>query len=354
MSRPSAVLGLCLALCSACSLASEGTGGVDEALDDSGATFSDSTSTLDDSTTPIDTGEEPDSAPLSETSAPDTSTPPPDTKPPPSDTTPPPDTAPPIDMGPVCSEATCGALPAGAKRIALADPGTACPPGFKGTDLVEIKEGDACTCNCTLTSPTCPGTGEMKTYYSSGSSCGTTGTSLYPGGSGTCTNLAGGGSLSNYFKATAPGPLGGGCPPSLKTDTSAVSRPRRVCEPLTGCAGDICKSPYVECVEGVACGGAFPNARTIVSALSATCPSCTCGFSPGTCSGSVTFYDNGSCSGTSVTLAVNNTCVAVGSSPSISSYKYTTSAVSGASCTPSYTTARGTLNPVAARNLCCR
>src|SRR5205085_10975704 len=121
--------------------------------------------------------------------------------------------------------------PAAAKRIAIVDRTTACPTGFKQTDVLEVKPGDVCGCSCGMTVPTCPGAGEVKTFYSNMSTtCGTTGVSFYPTGAGTCTNFTGGVGLGNYFKATPLNPPTGGFCSAMPTvaDKASMSNPRRL------------------------------------------------------------------------------------------------------------------------------
>ncbi len=259
--------------------------------------------------------------------------------------------------GSTCSVTACGALPAGAKRVALVDRTVACPPGFTATDVVEARDGNGCTCGCALsTSPTCPGAGAIATKYGTTAACGSTGATITSTASGTCTSLGFSGSLSSFFQATAPAPVGGACTASPTSDKAAVTRPRRLCEPgPTACAGDMCKTPFTECIEVTgACPATFPNVRTVGTDVILTCPACTCGTSA-TCTGKLTFYGNAGCGGGGTTLAVNGTCVSVPSSAdSVSSFKYAPDAPTGASCTKSFDAAPGTRTFVGQRNLCCR
>jgi hypothetical protein len=266
----------------------------------------------------------------------------------------PPDTTLPPDTADACVESACGALPSGAKRMALVDRTVACPAGFTSTDVVEAKPGDACACSAALTSPTCPGKGSIATWYSGGAGCGSSGTTITSSGTGACMGL--GGTLSNYFKATPPGPTGGGCPTTVTPDKTVVSSAKRLCE-ATACAGAICgTSPFLECVEGGgACGGAFPNAHTIGTDLSVTCPACSSALTSGTCTGTLDFYTGSGCTGTMTAYPVDGTCVAVTGSKSVATFTYTPSAVTGASCgAPTYTKAPGTPVFTGTRNLCCR
>lgn len=347
-----------------CSLPTGGTSPDDIDLEDTDTVIGDSGNVVEDSTMPDTTSEDT----TSEDMTIDDSTPPPDsadTSPPSDtdDTMPPPDTAAPPDTGPTCSEAACGALPAGARRIALVDRTTACPTGFKQTDILEMKAGDACGCTCGLTKPTCPTNGTVNTYYSEvTSTCVWTGTSLDPDGPG-CHGLGGGGGggvdLGNYFKATPLPPSGGSCAAAPTTaDKAALSNPRRICEPMTGCAGDICggATGFTECVEGLAtCGGAFPNARVVGTDVAVTCPACNCTLNAGKCAGTITFYGMSGCAGSGFDLAADDTCVAVpNTAPStVSSFKYRATST-GAGCTQSFTTSPGTRTITGERRLCCR
>jgi hypothetical protein len=269
-----------------------------------------------------------------------------------------PDTAP-TDTAPVCDTTACGALPmATVKRVALVDRGVACPAGFTSTDVVEGTAGDGCACACTLGAPACPGAGAIPTFYSADTSCGTTGTSINSVGSGTCSTVGGGGgSLSTYFKATAPAATGGSCVAVPTNNPSAVARQRKLCEPNSGtCVAPICGSPYLECIEVAGtCPAQFPNRQTIGTSVSVTgCPACTCTLTRGSCTGNISFYGT-SCTGTPTTLPVDGTCALVpAGSGTIFSFKYTPNAVTGASCAPSYPTAPGTRTFAGQRNLCCK
>lgn len=364
--RARRVAPLLAALASACSLDAVGTA-VDDPLGETGvqpdadvsdvsvdATIAEDTRGEDaaDADGPGDDGSIPDTW-SPDTLVPDTGTP--DTLVPDTGT---PDTGTPDTGAPdACSLAACGAAPSGAKRVALVDRTIACPPGFTTTDVLEAKAGDGCGCSCSVSSsPTCPGAGVIPTKYGTTSACASTGATLTSAGSGTCSSLGFSGTLSAWFSATAPGPVGGACASTPTTDKNAVSRPRRLCEPTLGaCAGDTCKTPFTECIEiAGACPAAFPNARTVGTDVIVTCPACTCSVSA-SCKGEVTLYGNGGCGGSGTTLAVDGTCVSVPSSAgSVSTFKYTPDPPGAVACAASYTTAPGTRTFVSQRNLCCR
>lgn len=268
---------------------------------------------------------------------------------------------PPVDVGPdvpTCDESACGVLPGGAKRLGLVDRGVACPPGYTSSDVVEeLAGGNGCTCSCALDAPTCPGAGAVKTGYGGSSTCGTTGATLTSAGAGACTALGFTGNLDNYFTATAVGVTGGACTANPVTVKSAVSQPKRLCEPGPGaCGGSVCASPFAECVEVAgACPAAYPNAHTVGSDVAVACPACTCTLSRGACSGTVDFFGGAGCTGGKITLAVNGLCVPVpAGAGSITAFQYNPSAATGASCGPSFSSAPGTRTVAGQRSLCCR
>lgn len=292
----------------------------------------------------------------SDTTPPPDTTPSPDTTPTP-DTTPLPDTLDTAPETPLCDVTACASPPSGAKRMALVDRATACPSGFKSSDVVETKSGDACTCSCGMTSPTCPGNGDIATSYSSDASCGTTGATLHSSGSGACNSLGGGGSFGgSHFGATALGPTGGSCSAKPAKDVAAITKPMRLCELQTGCMGDVCGAPFDECVEtSGACPSGYGAPHQIGASLDVTCPACDCTLASGTCSGTIDFFSNGSCGGTKTTFAVDGSCPSVpGGTGTLWSFKYTPNPVSGASCGPSFTSDPGTPSLGGTRTLCCR
>jgi len=253
-----------------------------------------------------------------------------------------------------CTEASCGTMPAGAKRVALIDRAFACPPGFKATDVLEGTGGNGCTCSCGLTGGgTCPATGALTTAYGDSGSCPTPGATLYPAGSGTCTALGFSGALHTSFKATPPAPYGGSCAPTPTTDKSAVTRPRRLCEPLAGtCAGPICGSSFTECIEYAgACPSAFPNARPVGTDAVVTCPACICSVST-TCSGTISFFSGNGCGGSATKLTVDGTCVS-SATDTVGSYQYVPDPAKSV-CKPSFSAAAGTRTLIGQKNLCCR
>jgi len=288
----------------------------------------------------------------------DTATPTEDGTPPP-DSTPPPDTAPPLDTAPPCDESTCGALPAGAKRVALVDRSVACPAGFDSTDIVEETGGNGCGCSCSVTgAPICPGAGAVSSSRGD-VACDTTGPTFYSVGSSVCSGFGTMYSMPTYYSMRPPAAIGGSCGAAPTMDSAAVSRPRRICEPRAGtCASPICASPFVECIEiAGSCPSAFPNARRIGSIATVTCPACTCTMSAVGCTGTLTLYD-ADCAGTRVaSLRADGSCVlaptgSIGTT--YSHFKYAPNPAPAATCSPSYSTAPGTRTVAGERNLCCR
>ncbi|MGZ3424042.1 MAG: hypothetical protein ACXVEE_39640 [Polyangiales bacterium] len=332
-----------------CSLDTTGSATDIEQLADSGDITADtSTSPGDDSSTP-DTGSS-ETEPLDSTTD-DTGTPPADTGTPPTDT----GTPPPMDTG-GCDTSACGD-PGGAKRLALVDRSKACPAGFIQTDFVEDKGGDACSCACNLAAmPFCPGNGDIATKFGAGG-CGSTGLTLHPSGTDVCTGIGMGGNLAAWFSGTAPSPIGGACGPMANTNKGAITRQLRLCEPISGtCAAPICAAPFTECIETAGtCPAGYPNPRSVGYDISVICPSCTCSLDAGSCTGSLTLFNNGSCGMKVATLAVDGTCVeTMHAGDGVNSYKYKPDAVKGASCGSSFTSSPGTRSTVGARNLCCR
>ncbi len=279
---------------------------------------------------------------------------------PPTDSTPPPDTTP-VDTGDTgCDESKCGALPTGAKRIAIVDRTVACPAGWTSTDVVDGSGADACACSCAVgVKPTCAGTGSISTGYGSTSACSSTGGTVYSPAADVCGSFGGSVSIFDYFLGKPLGPLGGTCTPSLKTDKPAATRTRRLCEPKAGmCAGPLCEgTPFLECIELTAAGSCpapFTRPRTLGSDFIVSCPTCTCGVNA-SCTGTLTFYDKGGCTGASVAVTVDGSCVAVpgGAKGGLETFKYKPDPVV-ASCTSSYASAPGTKTYITPRQLCCR
>jgi hypothetical protein len=353
------------AAATACSLDTSGSAPDIEAFDDSGATLSDSAIFPgDDATTPdvdvpdegfdttiTDTGVDTD-MPI-DTGTPDTGTP--DTGTPDTGT---PDTGMP-DTGPTCDTTMC-ADPMGAKRVALVDRTKACPPGFVQTDVVEDKGGDACTCSCGITNPTCPGTGDLKTKYGTTGSCeGGAGLTLNPGGTDVCTGLgtASGGSLASYFGADAPAPVGGACGANPMSNKGAIVNPLRLCEALAStCEKPICGGAFTECIETAgSCPTAYPNARTVGGDIALACPACSCTLDRGACSGTIQFFANPTCGMKVGDFDADGGCAASDhGGETVKSFKYHPGMVKGQSCTPSFATSPGTRSVIGPRTLCCR
>jgi hypothetical protein len=337
-----------LACLGGCSLSSEGLGTDDPITSDSGAGAVDSGVVLDDTTMADDTATIDSGAPpVIDSAKPDTA-PPPDTAKP--------DTAPPPDTGPPCDETSCGANPTGAKRIGLGDRLIACPPGFVTTDIMEVRDGDACTCTCATTvPPSCPGTGSIPTWYSDGTAtCATAAASVTSVGNTLCSSTGGPGMLHKYFRATPIPPMAGTCATNVFADKSAASRPRRMCE-AAACAAPICTgTPWIECIEAATCGGAFPTQHLVGTDVGVTCPTCGCDTT-GTCSATMTFYANGDCTGGTSSVLVNDACgtVPAGGPPTVNSFRYA-AVLSSSACSPAYMKSKGAPVITGQRSLCCR
>lgn len=261
----------------------------------------------------------------------------------------------PVDDSPPCDESKCGAVPTGAKHVGLVDRSVPCPAGWTQTDVVEANGADGCSCSCAVgAKPTCPGNGAIATAYGGSAACGSTGLTLTSTATDACGNLGVTGSTDKFFKGTAPAPIGGTCTATPKTDKPAVQRNRRLCEPKAGsCQAPICSTPFVECVEVAgACPAGFPNARTVGTDFTLSCPTCTCGLSA-SCSGTLTLYKDNDCKGPTTTLTVDGTCVPATDGVTVSSFKYKPSPAT-TSCAPSFTTAAGARTFVLPRQLCCK
>lgn len=260
-----------------------------------------------------------------------------------------------VEDGGGCDESKCGAAPTGAKHVGLVDRAIPCPPGWTQTDVVEAGGADGCTCSCAVgAKPTCPGNGAITTAYGGTAACGSTGLTLTSAGTDVCGNLGVTGSTNKFFKGTAPAPIGGTCTPTAKTDKPGVQRNRRLCEPKAGsCLSPICTTPFLECVEVAgACPAGFPNARTVGSDFTLTCPACTCGLSS-SCSGTLTLYKDPDCKGPTTALNVDGTCTSTTDGVTVTSFKYKPDAAT-ASCAPSFVAAPGTRTFILPRQLCCK
>jgi hypothetical protein len=270
-----------------------------------------------------------------------------------------PDTKP---ESPTCDTSACGTPSGTPKRMALVDRTVACPAGFKQTDVVEAMAGDACSCACTLAAPTCGAHVDIPTAFSDDGSCSGTGATLHPMTSGGCVNFGFSGALHSDFSATPPAPTGGGCTAKPTIDPSKITAQTRLCEPMAGaCFGDVCGAPFDECIEvGGACPSDYPNAHTIATSIGATCPSCDCTFSKGSCTGVIDFYSATDCgTGTKITLAASGACVpvpgsSIGGGRTVQSYDYVPSTPTGDGCAPSFDTDPGAPTFGGPRNLCCR
>jgi hypothetical protein len=361
--RRFAAVSLVLAACSVgCSLDTTGSSPDIEAFDDSGTTLADSAIFPgDDSTVPD--SDLPESEPFDSTMT-DTGTPPVDTGMPPVDTGMPPvdsgpvDTGmPPVDTGPTCDTTGC-ADPMGAKRVALVDRSKACPPGFNQTDVVEDKGGDACSCGCGLTNPTCPGAGDVPTKFGDSAACASVGATIHPTGTDVCVALPmGGGNLAAYFGATPIPPTGGACSATSMMNKPAITNALRLCEPLAStCVKPICGGAFTECIEVAgSCPTAYPNARTVGGDISLACPTCDCTLDRGTCSATIQFFGTNACGSKLGDFAADDSCFAsMHGGDNVKSYKYHPNAPKGAGCAPSFTSSPGTRSVTSARNLCCR
>ncbi len=208
-------------------------------------------------------------------------------------------------LPPTCStiDAAClGPLPPGWQAVGLSDAG--CAIGFTSHPVVtnpRIEDG-GCACSaCTIVgSYACEGGAPVA----GGDGCGDS--PLLTATSGTCAMAS-----AQHIQATSPMATGTvACAVANDAGTGATTDPLILCVP--GCAADYCgtNSRCVASMGDVACPSGFASRTTVGGGAQTSCDPCPCEAGPPTaCGGTVTVYDNTTCtdSGASTTYAVD-TC----------------------------------------------
>lgn len=258
---------------------------------------------------------------------------------------------------PPCISDACAPLDVPGFAIALyGDRATACPSGFTSADVVRTPSAqpDACACGTCAPSATCT-TGTIGTKYSSDTKCDNPAGTL-SANDGDCFAFNGV-FVSTYCSVQAPPPVLGPCsapgvsvPAKLSADATT-----HLCHPTAdSCAQALCAPPpsmnaCLVAAGDVACPPSAPNKTLVGSEPDVTCGACSC-TSTATCTGSVTFYSNSGCTGSTKVLTTD-VCTIVNQA-NFKSTKWA-GTVTGLSCTnvtPATPTAVG-LKDV--RTVCC-
>ena len=253
-----------------------------------------------------------------------------------------------------------GDVPTGWSPVAFSESRmNICPNGWTQNDFVEkpIAGSGACDCSCAITpQPTCRG-GSLSAYYSSDTSCGSSGAPLNSGVG--CQVM--GGVLPSHSKVVAVGP-GGSCTGSAVPNLGAITHTDgRECVPPLVCNGLVCsgKSPngFSACIDTsgeVACPSSSVFQQRFVVGTDATlkcsaCPSC---ILSATCvNPSVSFYSDSSCINSIGVVAANNTCIGI-TGGTVNSYAYNVT-VANVSCAASGAKT-ATVDVSIKHTVCCR
>ena len=266
----------------------------------------------------------------------------------------------PIDGGPSC-EAKCATIPQGFRPVRLGNANSACPSGWATADgFTNPSASDgACTCNCNVTqNPDCTNGKILRAFDDTSSpTCGNNATTLN-GNGGLCTQI--GGTLffnHTHYVADPPPPSGGACQFDAQLDNKKLTgTAARVCAPPQSCLGQICDGGAV-CVAtdgDHACPSDFPTKTLVGEAVTATCGSCGSCTAAGTCTGTISFYQDQLCQTTGTNVTADAVCKAntIGSTTGFVAYTWSGS-LAKASCagTPSSTATPALANPV---TVCCK
>jgi hypothetical protein len=235
---------------------------------------------------------------------------------------PPPPPPPPPGCNPSC------ALPqaAGFTLALFGDRTAACPDDYDPTDAVEgpTAGAGACTCGtCVMTGTTC-NTGTIPSRYASNNQCGNTGASLQANG-GNCFNFSG--TFGTYASVLPPAAVPGTCSaPGVAVRANVTASSRRICALKAGaCGAGACALPAAQraCLVApgdVACPAGAPTKHLVAGDFTLACAACSCSTAA-TCGGSMTFYSNAGCTGSTITMNAS-TCTQVNGA-SIASTRWT-------------------------------
>jgi hypothetical protein len=254
----------------------------------------------------------------------------------------------------------CPAAPSGWAHVGVpADPQTPCPSGDTQEDLVDhvVTAPGVCACTCAISQHQSCANGNYDTYYDQGDGkCGTK-------ASGQLSNSPAGGcddqgftfSIGPHFKATPPGPTGGGsCSATVNLDSSKITKvAARLCSPAS--ASDCAAAPLADCIVSngdLACpAGPYATKRSVSGDVGVTCGSCgACSVST-TCKGTIVFGGTSSCNGPSV--PADNTCYPVPNTTNLRYARYT-GTTAGESCTYGTSSPAPVLAPTGVQTVCCR
>jgi hypothetical protein len=286
----------------------------------------------------------------------------------------------PVDAPPDAPSCTtvngCYIVPSGWNLVALdtANQTAACPSGFAQAAPVDVVEGpnvgaNACGCqSCSIgMQPSCA-SGAVKVMYDvGGGGCGLNGVPPQnnnnpPGGCDTDMYM---GSENNLdAKLTPPGPTGGMCTSAGRVDKQNVTYAgqARTCAPdnaaAAGCVGNECTpnlvAPYSACIAKAGiqtCPSPFTTKHLVGTDVNYTCGPCPCSVGA-TCTGTMTLYRNGNCTGGTLVLTVDDVCRPTNDNQSYSSYKYAGTA-SNVSCSVGAAPAAQNVTLVGEETICC-
>jgi len=185
------------------------------------------------------------------------------------------------------------------------------------------------------------------------------------------TDLYTAGGLAPGYKSldlsyTPPGLMGGACTSGALTNSSNLTYAASdtLCTPTTEpCTGNECTPSFGSldvCITSpgnVACPGSpFTHQHIVGGAATFSCSSNGCGCQvTGTCSGTLTFYTNNNCTGTSQTAPVNGSCMngsTAFNSNTYASYGYAPAPLQS-SCDSSGTSAAQNVTQPNLQTVCC-
>lgn len=266
----------------------------------------------------------------------------------------------PVEGGPNC-EPKCATIPQGFRPVRVGDKNTACPSGWVTADgfTNPTASDSACTCACNVTqNPDCT-TGKIFRGFDDSNTpvCNNNATTLTANGTN-CTQIGGSIFFTHFhYVADPPPPSGGTCQYDATLDKQKLSgTPARLCAPPQSCLAEICDGGAV-CVAtdgDQACPGDFPTKTLMGSGVTGTCGSCGACTATGTCSGTISFFTDTSCTMGQTDVVADAVCKSnvISSATGFPAFTWKGS-VAKASCagTPSSTATPALDQPV---TVCCK
>jgi hypothetical protein len=263
-----------------------------------------------------------------------------------------------MDGPPVDSSMPClDAIPMGWSLMLSEMSSTACPDGTTPAPAIAnpMALAGACTCACSVTNPSC-GYGNISIMV--GTSGCTTNSGLAADGS--CVGAAGSHVLA-YHQISPLAPQGGSCawnatPNAADVTSTALALCNVTIDREAVCEGTV-PGGFTSCIAtagDMSCSAPFPNKTLVYDPMPGlqcgSCGSCTVSA---TCSGSLNFYNDGSCTQLVVQAPADGSCDMIPNhnGAAFNSWNYTSGVSANCSGSPSSAPTLMTSNE---RTICCR